>query len=68
MDEKVLKINEGAGLMTPQMAADYLQVRLSTIYQWSMRRVLPVCKLGKLNRYRKSDLDAYINSSVIEKA
>ena len=58
----------GNGLMTPAEAAQYLNVKLSTIYQWSMRRVLPVCKLGKLNRYRKVDLDAFINSNVTEKA
>lgn len=51
-------------LLTPQQAADYLQVKLSTIYQWSMRRTLPVCKLGRLNRFRKSDLDAFINSNI----
>ncbi|HHT9136444.1 MAG TPA: helix-turn-helix domain-containing protein [Candidatus Wunengus sp. YC60] len=53
-------------LLTPQQAADYLQVKLSTIYQWSMRRTLPVCKLGRLNRFRKSDLDAFINQNITE--
>ena len=57
-----------SGLMTPEEAAQYLNVRLSTIYQWSMRKTIPVCKLGKLNRYRKSDLDAFINKNVTEKA
>ena len=61
-----LNVIEGGGLLTPQQAADYLNVKLSTIYQWSFRRVLPVCKLGKLNRYRKSDLDAFINQNITE--
>ena len=60
-----LKIVENNGLLTPQQAAQYLQVKLSTIYNWSMRRILPVCKLGKLNRYRKSDLDSFISKNMI---
>ena len=61
-----LKIVENNGLLTPQQAAQYLQVKLSTIYNWSMRRILPVCKLGKLNRYRKSDLDSFISKNMTE--
>ena len=61
-----LKIIEAGNLMTPQQAAQYLQVKLSTIYNWSMRRILPVCKLGKLNRYRKSDLDNFISRNMTE--
>ena len=62
-----LKILENSnGLLTPEQAAQYLQVKLSTIYNWSMRRILPVCKLGKLNRYRKSDLDNFISKNMTE--
>lgn len=61
-----LKIVENNGLLTPQQAALYLQVKLSTVYNWSMRRILPVCKLGKLNRYRKSDLDSFISKNMTE--
>jgi len=55
-----LKIVEAGNLMTPQQAAQYLQVKLSTIYQMSMKRILPTAKIGRLNRYRKSDLDKFI--------
>ena len=61
-----LKVVESSGLLTPEQAAQYLQVKLSTIYNWSMRRILPVCKLGKLNRYRKSDLDNFISKNMTE--
>lgn len=53
-------------LLTPQEAADYLKIKLSTIYNWSFRRVLPMCKVGKLNRYRKDDLDIFINKNMTE--
>ena len=61
-----LKLVEAGNLMTPQQAAQYLQVKISTIYNWSMKRVLPVCKAGRLNRYRKSDLDNFINKNMTE--
>lgn len=61
-----LKIVEGSGLLTPEQAAQYLQVKLSTIYNWSMRKVLPTCKLGRLNRYRKIDLDNFISKNITE--
>lgn len=61
-----LKVIESGNLLTPQQAADYLNVRLSTIYQWSFRKILPVCKLGKLNRYRKSDLDSFVSKNMTE--
>lgn len=51
------------GLMTPQQAADYLQVKLSTIYDWSFRKILPVYKIGRLNRYRKGDLESFISQN-----
>lgn len=56
-----LKIVEDSGLLTPEQAAQYLQVKLSTIYNWSMRNILPTCKIGRLNRYRKTDLDSFIS-------
>ena len=60
-------VDNSNGLLTPEQAAQYLQVKLSTIYNWSFRRILPVCKLGKkLNRYRKSDLDNFINKNMTE--
>ncbi|TVM04047.1 MAG: DNA-binding protein [Candidatus Brocadia sp. WS118] len=60
-----LKIVDNS-LLTPQEAADYLKIKLSTIYNWSFRRVLPMCKVGKLNRYRKDDLDIFINNNMTE--
>ncbi|MCK6467078.1 MAG: helix-turn-helix domain-containing protein [Candidatus Brocadia sinica] len=53
-------------LMTPQETADYLKIKLSTVYDWTFRKILPVCKLGRLNRYRKGDLDIFINKNMTE--
>lgn len=61
-----LKIVEGHNLMTPQEAADYLKIKLSTIYDWTFKKILPCCKMGRLNRYRKADLDNFISSNMTE--
>ncbi|OQY99257.1 MAG: hypothetical protein B6D35_09685 [Candidatus Brocadia sp. UTAMX2] len=59
-------LERGNSLLTPEQAAQYLQVKLSTIYSWSFKRILPVCKCGRLNRYRKSDLDNFISKNMTE--
>ena len=66
MDEKILKINEGGGLLTSQQAADFLGIKLSTVYQMSMRRQIPIVKIGRLNRFRRQDLDAFVNKNLTE--
>ena len=66
MQEPQLRFIGDNALLTPEQAAQYLQVKLSTIYAWSMKKVIPTCKLGRLNRYRKSDLDAFIAANTQE--
>ncbi len=52
-------------LMTVEQVAARLQVPLSWIYRRTMRAAenrLPVTKIGKYNRVRESDLEAWIKS------
>lgn len=51
-------------ILTPQETADFLKIPISTVYQWTMRKTLPVCKMGKLNRYRKADLINFITQNM----
>ena len=55
-----------AGLMTPRDAAVYIGVKINTLTVWRMtnRYGLPFVKLGKVVRYRKADLDEWINKNV----
>ena len=55
-----------AGLMTPRDAAVYIGVKINTLAVWRMtnRYGLPFVKLGKVVRYRKADLDEWINKNV----
>lgn len=59
-----LKVIESGNLLTPQQAADYLGIKLSTVYSMCMRRQIPFCKIGKLNRFRRQDLDKWIEGKI----
>jgi len=47
-------------LMTLSDVADYLQVAERTVYIWAHQGTIPSFKLGELWRFRKSELDAWI--------
>ena len=49
-------------LMTTKQVADYLQLHIITVYQWSREGKLPTLRLGKTIRFRKSEIDAWIDS------
>ena len=63
-----LKIIESGNLLTPQQAADYLGIKLSTIYSLCMRKTIPFVKIGRLNRFRMQDLNKWIESHIKEEA
>ena len=54
------------GLMDMSQAAEYLNLKKSSLYQLSMKKAIPVVKIGRRNRFRKSDLDNFINKNVVE--
>ncbi len=47
-------------LLTVEEIADYLQVRPSTIYQWTHQGFIPHVKLGNRVRFRLSQVDRWI--------
>ena len=53
-----------SGLMTPRDAAVYIGVKINTLAVWRMtnRYGLPFVKLGKIVRYRKADLDIWLEN------
>lgn len=54
-------------LLTRREAAAYLGVTPETLAVWASTRRYPLrfVKIGRLAKYRKSDLDAFINSRTI---
>jgi len=53
----------GGGLLTRKEAAAYLGIAEMTLSIWKStgRYNLPVVKIGRLVKYKKSDLDAFID-------
>jgi excisionase family DNA binding protein len=47
-------------LLTVEEIADYLQVKPSTIYQWTHQGFIPHVKLGNRIRFRLSQVDRWI--------
>jgi PTS system nitrogen regulatory IIA component len=48
-------------LMSVKELADYLQVNISTVYLWSQRGQVPAMKVGNMWRYRRSEIEEWLN-------
>jgi len=49
-------------LMSLPEVAEYLQVAEQTVYNWAHQGTIPGFKLGNIWRFKKSDLDTWIES------
>lgn len=47
-------------LLTVAEIADYLQVKPSTIYQWTHEKYIPHVKIGNQVRFRVAVIDAWL--------
>ncbi len=63
--EKLNNANNDDGLMNMESAAKYLSIKKSSLYQLCMRKKITLVKIGKLNKFRKADLDDFIKQNVI---
>jgi excisionase family DNA binding protein len=56
-------------LLTPTEAADYVAMKVETLAVWRCtgRHGLPYIKVGAAIRYRRSDLDAWLESRTVGK-
>jgi len=63
-DKNRMKVMNNCEILTVKETADFLKIPISTVYQWTMRKTLPVCKMGRLNRYRKADLINFITQNM----
>lgn len=52
-------------LLTIAEAASLLRLKPSTMRAWILRRRLPYCKVGRLVRIRRADVDALIAASLV---
>jgi excisionase family DNA binding protein len=49
-------------LMTMQEVAQYLQCSLSTVRRWVGRGVLPHYRMGRMIRFRRAELDRWLEA------
>ena len=52
-------------LLNIQELAVLLGVEVSTIYSWTCRRSIPYLKIGKLLRFRVSDVELWIEEKIV---
>ena len=48
------------GLLNVKQVAQYLQLKESTIYSWAQDGKMPAIKIGRTWRFRRTDLDAWL--------
>jgi PTS system nitrogen regulatory IIA component len=48
-------------LMGVRELSEFLQVDMSTIYIWSRRGQIPAMKVAKMWRYRRSEIEEWLN-------
>jgi excisionase family DNA binding protein len=47
-------------LLTPIEIADFLGVKISTVYKWTHERFIPFTKVGRLLRFRESEIQRWL--------
>lgn len=50
------------GYVSIEEAASFLGVSISTLRQWLKKEILPAHKIGKLWKFKISELDAWVKS------
>ena len=67
MTQNTQNAGQAQNLMTDKEAAIYLNLAVNTLAVWrcTKREALPFIKLGRAVRYRKSDLDNWLNANTV---
>ncbi len=48
--------------MSVKELAEYLNVNISTVYSWSQQGQIPAMKIGTMWRYRRSEIESWLDS------
>ena len=65
MDGKSTQSSQEDELVTADVAAEMLCISRRTLYTWTVKRVLPVTRIGRKRLYRKKDLEALVARNTI---
>ncbi len=52
-------------LLTARQVSELLEVKISTVYDWVYRGVIPYVKLGRLIRFKKPEIFRWVDSHTI---
>jgi len=55
---------DGEALLNVRQVAEYLQLNQTTIYAWAQQGKLPAIKLGRSWRFRRDDLEAWLDENM----
>lgn len=61
-----MEIIKDSEFLNVQEAAVFLGISVDTIYSWTMRKQIPHYKLGRLVRFKRSELIAYMEGLRVE--
>lgn len=53
-------------LLTARQVSDLLEVKISTVYDWVHRAVIPYVKLNRLVRFKKTDVFRWVDSHTLQ--
>lgn len=52
-------------LLTAKQVSDLLEVKVSTVYDWVHRGIIPYIKLNRLVRFKKTDVFHWVDSHTL---
>ena len=58
--------DENSPLMTVEDVAEYLRVKPSTVYEWAGNGKLPAVKVGRLWRFHRGQIEAWIQKGGVQ--
>ena len=47
-------------MLSPEQVSNMLEVKVSTIYQWTHQRFIPHIKLGRFVRFREDEIESWL--------
>ena len=65
MENRFNALNNSRGFFTPDELAEFLSISKPTIYRLAGRRVLPFHKIGGVLRFKKEDIEQYLDDGRI---
>lgn len=49
-----------AKMLNPEQVSNMLEIKVSTIYQWTHQRFIPHIKIGRFVRFREDEIEKWL--------